>query len=548
MLSYFSSDDQKKLIECLIRITAKLDDEGLGLNTNPFKKMTRSPYHLLAWFILYAATKTNIIPPLQQLFAEHQDYPLAKDALALKSLIDEVIQSEALLEILSKNKDKISLLCNIDPLLFIGSIRTNGFEKLALLLDSLKIIEFDASIDGLSVVTTVEGAVQWSRELSESKPGFLSIETSPEDCMIGFFAFCPASKTFKSLDWHEAIVLASQSNFDVTGDIHAGDSFEDRMSLHIPLPAGGCALAQEIKRQEVNAGLYNIFNFQDVGTIVTGSVKVFIQGKAWLDKRGASVQQIQEVEIYRGSSPKSVSLTFKEQPSALFVNEMIGVNFSDSMAISSQTRPLLLVRLKTQNAGTELLLSPEGLNSIDSFLIVKLIEQREMIFKNLLKLIKGKPARDGGVFSGSYTEYYLFAELLIDGIYTDSPMKNGLLFNLNNLTIYKHYYESGDYSLSEELPYLIRAILSNSEVFTNSQTNKITSLCKVTKNYANEPMLFLGKEVLDIFAQYNISPAPKAQSKMSSQKDDCLFFTPTATPKGFNLQKEDLGMENAQKI
>src|SRR5688572_13735405 len=127
MKDLFMSKKQQRVIKNLIELTAKMDDSA---KSSPFIKMTRSPYHLVAWFLIFAATEPeqidNIIEKLQKLCSQHDVKMTDKD---LKFHLINITQHDALLEILSRFKDKINIDLNIKPQQFIAAVKENGYEK-----------------------------------------------------------------------------------------------------------------------------------------------------------------------------------------------------------------------------------------------------------------------------------------------------------------------------------------------------------------------------------------------------------------------------------
>ena len=169
MFDFFFRKNQRDFMSNFIKLTAKLDDLK-----PPFDKMTRSPNHLVAWFLLYAALKAEqnelLVTQLSQYFTDYDLPSLPVDEI--KIMISSILQSESILKLLSSIQDKIKIELDTQPEQWITEIRKNGYTHLSDFIERNSLIQFNPNISGISVVSTVEQSVKWRYPLSDETPEY----------------------------------------------------------------------------------------------------------------------------------------------------------------------------------------------------------------------------------------------------------------------------------------------------------------------------------------------------------------------------------------
>jgi hypothetical protein len=542
MFDFFRDKAHRDFLISFIKLTAKLDDLK-----PPFDKITRSPNHLVAWFLLYAAVdikqKDLLVTELKQEFKKHDLPSLSVDELL--AMISSILKDEGILKLLSSLQDKIKIELDTDPEQCIDQIRKNGYTNLADFIESHSLIQFNSNIKGISVVSTVEQSVKWRYPLSDATPGMLSVTEEVGGRNLFLYSYNPVTNHLVRINWKDGVALAPHSACTIRGD----EIFTE-LVLNFPVTLPDSALSLKIPRVQVPSGIYELFNEKIIGSIPVFGIAVFIQSVALLNKNGASTQQTQEVGLSR-AGPKTIKITFNQSPSALFLDAMIAANFGaqppQSLAEASVS-PILIIEIATQN-NSRILLSPFSVTSSDAVAIMEHIKRQKVIGLMLLPLIEGKTADDGKQYNQRYTEYHLLMELFATAC--GNRNAEGIELILSATIAYQKFYLLGQRDLEKELNHILKVIFSSAN--TSEPVDKLVQMCRLEKNITGEHILKLPQIVLDIFARLGIHipepiPRPSLLPKQAMVKDEDKVTSSKAPTFFASVQPTNNNFENVKNL
>jgi len=326
----------------LERLQAKLDLNDPVLTG---MSMTRSPQHILAFFIAWKLTqlqsKATVVDQLNMNTTEHFNVQ------ELDEFVDGIQWQEFFNDLVRIFFNDLSCLQLMLPQNTYQHIRNNAGNDLLfkLLLDN-RLLEIPRSSNSLIINTKVTQVTRWHMEFENASLPNTEVEAwyVPSD---GFELSNDFQNELSALEteYSTKSVKTLKKNFGAfavtayEGEVSKNNYVKYRLYIAKP-PIGKDAYSIFVDSTDLNAGIYNAF----LGTYLVGmknsveNLLVKLEGKAYFDKYVAAARQIQRVTTMCGpdfGQKKEEEIVrrvlfniYVTDVYALFKHIKVGVNFS----------------------------------------------------------------------------------------------------------------------------------------------------------------------------------------------------------------------------
>ncbi|MEK6731804.1 MAG: hypothetical protein AABY34_06480, partial [Pseudomonadota bacterium] len=301
----------KKLSE----ITAFLDDTADG----NFRVMTRSPYHLAAWFVIFAGldepSQKAVAESLYQAHQERFSLEIPSPAALLAGII-KAIENVDWREYKNKFSEfTVKFQSEVDKENYLHNLARFFPELLSLGRD---IVGHGGDADCV-VITEVKEEPKWLATMSH-KGGHLVADTAIFYCQMKDNQLQPITST-------EAcrLLKAEDKKYQVVMPYNSPES-----KVLFPLPEGKEKFSVEVPETKVKNGLYGFFVGQGFAQFQIKILIVKIEGKSEFDKEGAMAAQKQSVLMSKGGrQPSPGEIKLLNAPTVIFPDTKLVVNFSE---------------------------------------------------------------------------------------------------------------------------------------------------------------------------------------------------------------------------